>query len=991
LVSKLRRTIPEADQVTEPDTGSLSVEYPMESTMHAVAIKHPNPLQQLSAQGQSVWLDYIRASLISSGTLERMIREDALTGLTSNPSIFQKAIAGSTDYRETLQSLGDTAELDPAAIFERLAIEDIRRAADQFAPVYHATHRRDGYVSLEVSPWLAHDTNTTIAEARRLWKTVARPNLLIKVPATPAALPAIETLLAEGISVNVTLLFSVDVYRQVAETFVRALEARVATGADLSGIASVASFFVSRIDTAVDSAIAERLGGVSNSPQAEILRSLQGKVAIASARLAYRHYQELFSGERWARLQQAGAQPQRLLWASTSTKNPAYRDVLYVEELIGPDTVNTLPPATLEAFRDHGIVRDTLTGTTDKARRKLATLAGQGIELEVITQQLLGAGVDAFAQAYDQLLDTIDRVRSGNSRRHQLASLDLPQDLQQASETIIRDFAVNDKIHRLWARDATIWTGTDENRWLDWLDVAATQLDHLGDLKKLMHFAEGQYFQHAVLLGMGGSSLAPELFARIFGQQANHPGLLVLDSTDPEQIGAVEAQIDLARTAFIVASKSGTTLEPNLLLDYFFAKVSDAIGGDRAAAHFGVITDPGSPLETRAQAKGFRRVFHGRRGIGGRYSALSNFGMVPAAVAGIDVGRLLRQAETLAEACAACSDALDNPGLQLGAVLGAAYRCRRDKITFICTPSIAALGAWLEQLLAESTGKQGKALIPIAGEQPGAAAQYGNDRLFVYLRLADRPDPQQDLAVEQLRAAGQALVQIDIDDLYDLGGELFRWEFATAVAGSVMGINCFNQPDVESAKVAAREMTDVYEKDGKLPPQIPLMCDGPLSVFIPRVSQQAFEADHKLTATGLLRAHLDQLQAGDYFALLAYLNRFDESLYTRLQQLRHAIRDRYRVATSLGYGPRYLHSTGQAHKGGPDTGLFLMITADHHGREIAVPGRHAGFATTETAQAVGDFQVLASRDRRVMRIHISGAPSSTLPALEQLHRAVLSD
>lgn len=958
--------------------------------MHAFETKDLSALQQLSEAGQSIWLDYIRASLISSGALDHMIREDALSGLTSNPSIFQKAIEGSTDYREKLETLRHHAELDAAAIFKSLAIEDIRRAADHFEPVYHATHCRDGYVSLEVPPSLADDTNATIAEARRLWQAVARPNLMIKVPATPAGLPAIETLLVEGINVNVTLLFSVDVYQQVAETYLRALERRVLAGADLSGIASVASFFISRIDTAVDSAIADRLDRHSNSPRAETLRLLQGKIAIASGRLAYRHYRELFSGERWARLQQAGARTQRLLWASTSTKNPAYRDVRYVEELIGPDTVNTLPPATLEAFRDHGSVHDTLTGTADDAQRILAVLANQGIELEVITDQLLKAGVDAFVQAYDQLLETIDRVRLGNNRRNLLASLHLPQDLQQSSDAIIQDFDVNHKVHRLWARDATLWTGNDENRWLDWLNVAETQLGHLGDLKKLMHLAEGRYFQHAVLLGMGGSSLAPELFAQIFGQRANHPGLLVLDSTDPDQIKVVESQIDLARTAFIVASKSGTTLEPNLLLDYFYAKVSDAIGEARAAEHFGVITDPGSPLETRAKVKGFRKVFYGKRGIGGRYSALSNFGMVPAAVAGIDVSRLLRRAETLVEACAACVDVENNPGLQLGAVLGAAYQCGRNKITFICTPPIEALGAWLEQLLAESTGKQGKALIPIAGEQPGAVEHYGNDRLFVYLRLTDQPDLQQDAAVEQLRTAGQALVQINIDDLYDVGGELFRWEFATAVAGSVMGINCFNQPDVESAKVAARELTAVYEHNGQLPPQAPLLRDGLLSIFATRVNEQAHEVEHKQNARRLLRAHLDQLQPGDYFGLLAYLNRFDEPLHAWLQQLRHAIRDHYRVATSLGYGPRYLHSTGQAHKGGPDTGLFLMITTDH-ASEIAIPGRHAGFATIETAQAVGDFEVLASRHRRVMRVHVGDDSPSTLFALEQLGPELLSD
>lgn len=959
--------------------------------MNAVITKSLNPMQQLSECGQSVWLDYIRASLMSSGALDRMIKEDGLKGLTSNPSIFEKAIVGSNDYNELLETLADRDDLDAAAVFERLAIDDIRRAADHFAPTYRATHKRDGYVSLEVSPALAHDTDGTVLQARRLWREVDRPNLMIKVPATPEGLPAIETLLGEGINVNVTLLFSVDVYAQVAEVFLRALEKRAAADEDLSGIASVASFFVSRVDTAVDKRIVERLNEVSDPSAAETLRAVQGKIAIANAKLAYRHYRQCFSGERWARLEQAGARSQRLLWASTSSKNPAYRDVMYVEELIGRDTVNTLPPATLDAFRAHGVARESLTEKLNDAERALATLSASGIQLDAVTEQLLREGVEAFAGAYDQLLEAITRVRSRHGKQDFAAQFSLPRELRLAADRVIAEFESQDKIRRLWARDKRLWTTQDEDRWLDWLNIAGIQLNHLAELKDIMHFAEGYYYSHVVLLGMGGSSLAPEMFARSFGPQPGHPQLLVLDSTDPAQIRSVESHIDPARTAFIVASKSGTTLEPNLLLDYFLARVGAAVGAARAADHFGVITDPGSPLEARARQAGFRKIFHGVPGIGGRYSALSNFGLVPAAVAGIDVGRVLHQAETMAEACAACVPARDNPGLQLGAVLGAAQRMGRDKVTFVCTPAVASLGAWLEQLLAESTGKQGKALIPVNGERVGPPEAYGPDRLFVHLRMPSRADEEQERAVERLRTAGQPVVQINIRDPHDLGAELFRWEFATAVAGSVMGINAFNQPDVEASKAVARELTTAFERNGRLPQQEPLLQSGPLSFFTTDACAEEWrKRGDEPTAASLLRTHLDQLRPGDYFAVLAYLNRLDESLHAPWQQLRNSVRERYRVATTLGYGPRYLHSTGQAHKGGPNTGLYLMLTADDNG-DLAIPGHRAGFGVVQAAQAEGDFRVLAERGRRVLRVHLSGDRTAALHALQSHFTAALAD
>lgn len=951
--------------------------------MNTVMKKVSNPLLQLERFGQSVWLDYISRELMDSGRLDRMIEQDGLRGLTSNPAIFEKAISQGNEYHDTLKTLLRNPALSNAEVFERLAIDDIRRAADHFAPTYRASHKRDGYVSLEVSPNLAFDSEATVAQARRLWYAVDRANLMIKVPATTQGIPAIETLLSEGINVNVTLLFSIEVYLKVAEAYLRALEHRLAKGQPLTGIASVASFFVSRVDTAVDEAIDERLASMTDPNVVHGFTGLKGKIAVANARLAYQRFQSLFSGPRWQRLTESGAQPQRLLWASTSSKNPAYRDVMYVEELIGKDTVNTMPPVTMDAFREHGLARDALNEQMSSAETSLSALAAFGVDLDQITDKLLRDGVDAFQEAYNKLLNSIEQVRTSADRFQQMAGLSLPYTLQSNVDAIISNFIVKDNVRRLWNHDQQLWTNQDEDHWVDWLDIVQTQLSHLADLKNIMHLAEGFYFQHVVLLGMGGSSLAPELFAQSFPNQLGHPQLLILDTTDPEQIRSVEAQIDPARTAFIVASKSGTTLESNLLLTYFYDKVRNLLGDAQAAGHFAVITDPGTPLEELARKKGFRKVIHGVPGIGGRYSALSNFGMVPAAIAGINVSRLLRQAETMASACAQSGYAESNPGLQLGAVLGAAHQAGMNKITLFCSPGIARFGAWLEQLLAESTGKNERGLIPVNAEPAGKLACYDRDRLFVYVRLAEGVDPEQDNVIHKLRNAGHAVVQIDLSDRYDLGAEFFRWEFATAVAGSILGINVFNQPDVESSKDAARHMLDEYEQQHTASLPKPVLNSGPLAFFTAGnlVNNLHYYVENA-GGVDLLRTFLSLLGPGDYIGILAYLNRLDPDYEASLQRIRQAIRDRFRVATNLGYGPRYLHSTGQAFKGGPASGIFLMVTAGDR-PDLPIPDHRASFATVQNFQAMADFNVLVERGRPVLRVHLNGDTKSALAILEE--------
>jgi transaldolase / glucose-6-phosphate isomerase len=949
-----------------------------------------NRLRALTVFGQSVWLDYIRRSLITSGELRRLVEEDGLAGVTSNPSIFEKAVAGSSDYRELLEA-PEARALDAKALYERLAVRDVQEAADVLRPVYDETARRDGYVSLEVSPFLAHDTAGTVEEARRLWRAVGRENLMIKVPATEEGLPAIHQLVSDGLNVNVTLLFAQEAYEKVARAYIAGLEKHAAAGGDLRRVASVASFFVSRIDTRVDALLSSRSPSTTNPGDQGRRRALLGKVAIANARVAYQRYRELFSGPRWQALAARGAQTQRLLWASTGTKDPGYRDVLYVEELVGPDTVDTIPPATLEAFRDHGRPRASLTEDVEAAYDTLRGLGEVGISLTDVTDDLLSEGVKLFAEAFAKLLAAVDKQsRERGAGRINRQTHRLPDALADAVKRSLADWSAQGKVRRLWGRDASLWTGKDEGQWLGWLGITNDQLAHLQRLTGIAEAARKAGFAHALLLGMGGSSLCPEVLKKTFGVIPGHPELHVLDSTDPAQVRAVAKSIDLTRTLFIVSSKSGSTLEPNVFKQYFFERVCGLVGAEEAPRRFLAITDPGSKLQTLAESDGFRGVFFGFPDIGGRYSALSDFGLVPAAIMGVDVAKLLERTEEMVAACMPTVPVEENPGVVLGTILGVAAReLGRDKLTLIASPGIEALGAWLEQLVAESTGKDGKGLVPVDREAVRSPEVYGSDRLFVHLRLRSSPDAAQDEAVRALERSGQPLVRIEVDDPYDLGEEFFRWEIATAVAGSILGIHPFDQPDVEASKAATRKLTAEYEKQGAFPAETPLYAGEGVRLYTDEANAAQLKrtGPESQTLEGLLEAHLDRLRPGDYFALLAYLE-MNEANERTLQAIRHAVRDTRHVATCLEFGPRFLHSTGQAYKGGPNTGVFLQITCDD-AVDLPVPGQGYTFGVVKAAQAAGDFQVLAERGRRLLRVHLGRDVGEGLAVLQRAVAAAL--
>ena len=556
-------------------------------------------------------------------------------------------------------------------------------------------------------------------------------------------------------------------------------------------------------------------------------------------------------------------------------------------------------------------------------------------------------------------------------------SYNLPSQLAGAVSASLEDWKKNNKVARLWQKDASLWSGTDEGNWLGWLSVTDEQIAHIDALKQTADDVKKARFKHALLLGMGGSSLCPEVLRKTYGKIKGFPELHVLDSTDPAQIKAIEEKVNLKSTICIVSSKSGSTLEPNIYKQYFFERVKAKVGEKEVGNRFIAITDPGSKMQQVAEADKFRKVFMGVPSIGGRYSALSNFGMVPGAVMGLDVGKFLNTTHEMVEACGASVAADANPGVVLGTIMGVAANHGRDKLTIIASPGIFDLGAWLEQLLAESTGKIGKGIIPVDRERPARPYVYGNDRVFAYLRLAAKPDKTQDSAVAALEKAGHPVVRINLTNIYSLGQEFFRWEIATAVAGSIIGINAFNQPDVEASKIATRKLTSEYETTGKLPPEAPFFEEKGIKLFADEKNTAALKGGAKLS--DVLKTHLSRAGAGDYFALLGYIT-MNAANEKALQSIRHSVRDKKKIATVLGFGPRFLHSTGQAYKGGPNSGVFLQITCDD-AKDLPVPGQKYTFGVVKAAQARGDFAVLAERGRRALRVHLGKNLKTGLAAL----------
>jgi transaldolase/glucose-6-phosphate isomerase len=921
------------------------------------------PTLELREAGQSPWLDQINRQLIASGRLQSLIGQNGLLGVTSNPTIFEKAITQkNSGYEKDIRKL-IAAGKSTFEIYDDLTVSDIRTACDLFREVHAESGGEHGFVSLEVMPALADDSAGTVREALRLVKTVARENLMIKVPATPAGIAAIRTLIGQGVHVNATLIFSLKQYSEVAEAYLGGLEDLARRRGDLRRVRSVASAFVSRFDSLIDKQL-ESMSHPDQDPfSRENVDGLRGKSAIANSKLLYREFRRLVDSDRFRKLAAKGAHCQKLLWGSTSTKNPAYPDLLYVEPLVGRDTVNTMPLETLEAFLDHGhVCPDSAAENYDEALETKARLKALGIDLDSIGEILQGQGVRAFCESFDSLMKSIEALRaerkSGSGMqawatvRVDLGSEKIGQKLEAALQKLEKagfQKRLFEKDPGLWKKDAS-HQAVIANR-LGWLTVPDWMSGQLYLLDCLKCDARENGITDVVLFGMGGSSLAPEVMSLICKREPGSPRFHVLDTTDPGSVLNVEKNISLKSTLFIVASKSGSTIETQSQYRYFAAKAKDP-------SRFVAITDKGSALEKSARENKFRNVFVNPGDIGGRYSALSFFGLVPAALMGVDFRGLAGRAQNFLAATRSESSVRKNPGIYLGAVLGVLAGAGKDKLTIITSKSLASFGAWLEQLIAESTGKEGEGIIPIDGEALAEPAMYRPDRVFAVLKLKGESSAKDEEKIKQLRKQGFPVIEFEWPDRLALGAEFLRWEIATAVSSAWLGINPFDEPNVKEAKDATGEVLEGLKKAGKL-------------AGIDRFKSPS----SKLSVAPFL----GKMTPKGYLALLVYGPRTKEWT-DRFNRLRLLLRDGLRRPVLVGFGPRYLHSIGQLYKGGPQTGLFMEFIVQEK-KDAQVPQAGYSFGQLIKAQALGDLKALQRKKLPTLAVDLGTGEDAGFNAL----------
>ncbi|MCG2726279.1 MAG: bifunctional transaldolase/phosoglucose isomerase [Elusimicrobia bacterium] len=925
-----------------------------------------NFLEILQSSNQSLWLDNIQKDFLMDGSLKKAIEEMGVKGLTSNPTIFENALLKSKAYDASIIKLAKL-NISAEAIFENLMIEDIKKAADILSDVYKKSEYTDGYVSMEIPPLYADDYEKTIEEAEKLWERTKRENLMIKVPATIEGVRAIKHLLSRGINVNATLIFSVERYQEVMAAYLQALQYRTSNNLPISKLASVASFFVSRIDTHID----KLLDKISkkNKTAREKAKRLKGKTAIANCLLTYEKYKAFFSSPEFLALKDKGARAQRLLWASTGTKNPDYKDTLYIDELALPETVNTLPVSTLEAFINHGTVnKEKIELRVAEAEKILIKLRDMGVNLETIFNTLEQEGVKKFIRSYNHVVryvlvktQALSSAIRGNMSKYSGANI----------SEIISSAKHLKKINfpkRLWLKDASLWKDDINHKtmienFLGWLDIPYKMRDKVGEIEQFAK--EVSSFSHAVLLGMGGSSLAPKVFSSIF-QKAKNPKLIVLDTIDPAQIETVTNSINIKKTLFIFSSKSGGTIEPNSQFKHFFnLLLKNKI--ENPGSHFVAITDKGSSLEKLGEAKNFRKIFINPSDIGGRFSALSYFGLVPAAICGADIKTVIDGAVNMANLCKT-SEIKQNPGAMLGAIIAGAWDLRRDKLTIITHAKISSFTLWIEQLVAESLGKEGKGVVPICQEEISQPEKYQADRFFIHIKLTELLDKSISRGLSCLAKAGQPVLETRVENLNDIGAEFMRWEIATAAAGAIMRINPFDQPNVQDAKLLAGKLLETIKKTGELKTRNPDYSGKFFDAFLsPEI--KTLNSNEKTGNSGdALERFFSAVKGKEYIGILPYLP-YDKKIDSLLRKLRIAVKDRSFSATLFGYGPRYLHSSGQLHKGGADNGVFLILT-NRPKKDIIIAGESYTFGQLEMAQAIGDFNALEAKKRRALWIDL---------------------
>lgn len=904
-------------------------------------------LQTLHELGQSTWLNYLRNSFIRSGELAERVGA-GVQGVTANALMYQRAIAASSDYDAAIRRQMESGT-SVKVIHEALIADDIQRAADVLRPVFEAGNHRDGYVSVELDPAVLHDPSATVAEVRRVLHHIDRYNVMVEVPATATGVEAVRLLIADGVPVNATHIFSVETYERVAEAYIRGLEQYVSSHSVWRVTPTgVASFSLSPIDSAVDPLLDQ-----AGRPD------LKGKTALALSSVLYGRFREMFSGAAWTKLADKRGQPLRPKWTRTAPRDFELEPLHYVNRLSAPDTIMTFSTVTLGAFLR---LREPLAMLEDfaaDAETHLAELARLGIDLNIVSQQLQRVHLEASDRQFQALIQTVMRKRD----ELDLGWVPLVSTLGAYEDTAIQgiDELCRERILcRIWDHDYTVWQPkpTEITNRLGWLHVADVMSGKVAMLEQFTSEVLAEGFSQVLLLGMGGSSLAPELFERTFGRPSQPPSmpysyldLLVLDTTDADAVRAVEDKLDLAHTLIIVATKSGGTVETLSAFKYFYNRLADLVGVDRAGHHFVGITDPRSKITELAAEYRFRNVFLNDPNIGGRYSALSYFGLVPAALVGVNLTELLERASAMAAngMLCDCNTINENHAARLGAIMGKLAVEGRDKLTLVTSLALSSFGDWAEQLVAESLGKEGRGIVPIVGEPLAEAAAYGNDRLFVHMRL--QGDRSYDAAVGALAAAGHPVVTLHLKDLYDIGGQFMLWELATAVAGYFLRVNPFDQPNVEEAKVKAREVVARYSAEGSLP-----------------------TGDLAPSSAEALRQFLRQVRAGDYVAFQAYVPP-TAATDKALLRLRERVRGMTGAATTVGYGPRFLHSTGQLHKGDRGNGLFVQFVSDAV-TDVAIPDQAGAaesgisFDVLKKAQALGDAGALRDAGRRVLTLDV---------------------
>ena len=948
-----------------------------------------NPLWDLRGHGQGIWLRGLRRLLAEADSLAELLASYGVSGIETDLLLLTGAVARGPEYHDSLVNWANGEPVARPA--EALLIEEAAIGARLLGPVYEETEGRDGYVSVDVDPSLAHDAEAMSMAIRRLCTAIDEPNVIPRLPATDSGCAVFETLTADGCSVHIGPVFSVAAVERVTAAFVRGAR-RFPDGAEQPGrLASVISFGLASLDEAVDELLRASIRAADQDTSGA--ESLLGSSATAIAKVACRRQRDLLDNDLPDSLRGSGPRALRLMWTDLATGDPRCRRLRYVERLVGPDTVAAMSLGLMRDFADAGVVDPTLGQRVDEAEEIIGEVEALGFDLDAVGAELEERRIERHKQHYgeldDVILAAIGAVGEDEGRAGEMVAGGAPwsaSELEVPSALIETEHIDGRLPTRLWQKDSSLWSDDPATRELignrlGWLDLIESTPPVSGSARSFVEQIEEGDVDDVVLLGMGGSILCAEACRQVFGID----GVWIVDSTIPARVAAVAAAVDPARTLVVVASKSGTTTEVQALLDFFYARATPMLG--RPGHRFVAITDPGTPLEQVAHERGFRRLWLAPTDVGGRFSALSVFGTLPMELMGIDSVAIHASARRMAASCAAGTNATVNPGTRLGAALFNAHESGRDKLTFSCSPSLAAFGRWVEQLVAESTGKEGIGLVPIVDEPPGEADQYGDDRVFISLELAGEEVPEHDEWLGALRAEGHPVMRFVLDDRYQIGAEFVRWQIAVATAGSLMGINPFDEPDVQASKDRTTTILAAYETGTPMSERAPVAMDTGWTVFADLGRDE--ELAERQIGDGLdswLSAHLGRARVPDYVALQAFVAR-EPRTRRALQEIRRLLRERRGVASTLGWGPEFLHSTGQLHKGGPDHGVFLQITADD-AEDVEVPGTGYSFGRLARAQSLGDLAALEERGRRVLRVHLSEAASGAEALLEAVDRGI---